>query len=306
MEDSNKKRKAFDIKNAISGISGGAALVLSGHPLDTIKIRLQTQVKVDGVAPFAGPIDCVFKTVRNEGFRGLYKGVSSPLLGVPPIYSLVFFSYGTSKQMLSPRNAAPGELLSIPRIFLAGCITGVVTTIITTPIELLKSRLQIQYANPAHTLERYTGLLDCARKIVAKEGFRALYQGTVVTLYRDIPGTGSYFAMYELCCRLLLDPEHQSSLKKSLIILFAGGMGGIFNWLSVFPIDVIKSRIQTSPAQRYPPGTKGVVMCGLELVAAEGPKGLFKGLSPALIRAFPANACCFLAFELTLKLLNCI
>lgn len=86
--------------------------------------------------------------------------------------------------------------------------------------------------------------------------------------------------------------------------LFAGGMGGIANWITVFPLDVIKSRLQTAEIGRYKPGTQGMIQCATELVRENGVRSLYKGLTPALVRSFPANACCFLAFELTMKVLN--
>jgi len=77
------------LKDLISGTAGGIAQVLSGHPLDTIKVRLQIQGP--GQKQFNGAIDCLRKTVRNEGFFALYKGSASPLLGAMAHNAVVFF-----------------------------------------------------------------------------------------------------------------------------------------------------------------------------------------------------------------------
>lgn len=270
-----------------------------------IKVRLQTQVPgVDGKMQFNGAWDCAVKTVRAEGVRGLYKGMSSPLTGVPPIYAVVFGAYGAAKRWMTPKDAKPEDLLSIPRVFAAGCVTGVATTVITVPVELVKARLQIQYARPAGTPALYDGPLDCARKVLAKEGMRGLFRGTVATLWRDVPGSGVWFAAYEIVRRSALKDGQKLSDLSPLVSLFAGGMAGVCNWLAVFPIDVIKSRIQTSEAGAYLPGTRGMIQCGKDLVAKGGVQALFKGLSPALVRSFPANACCFLAVDLAMRVLN--
>lgn len=268
-------------------------------------MRLQTQVPgADGKMQFSGTYDCAIKTIRSEGIRGLYKGMSSPLTGVPPIYAVVFGAYGAAKRWLTPKDAKQDEMLSIPRVFAAGCITGVATTTITVPVELVKARLQIQYSRPAGTPALYDGPLDCARKVLAKEGPRGLFRGTVATLWRDVPGSGVWFAAYEVVRRSALKEGQKLSDLSPLVSLFAGGMAGVCNWLAVFPIDVIKSRVQTSESGRYLPGSRGMIQCGRDLVAEGGVRALFKGLSPALIRSFPANACCFLAVDIAMRVLN--
>lgn len=67
------------------------------------------------------------------------------------------------------------------------------------------------------------------------------------------------------------------------------------------PPDVIKSRLQSAPTGKYPGGGMQVFK---ELMAKEGVAGLFKGLGPAMIRAFPANAACFMGYEVAMKYMN--
>jgi solute carrier family 25 carnitine/acylcarnitine transporter 20/29 len=78
--------------------------------LSQIKVRLQTMpTPPPGQAPqFTGTWDCAVKTVRLEGVRGLFKGMVSPITGVPPIYALVFGAYGSSKRAL---ETYPGSYL---------------------------------------------------------------------------------------------------------------------------------------------------------------------------------------------------
>lgn len=83
-------------------------------------------------------------------------------------------------------------------------------------------------------------------------------------------------------------------------ILFAGGMAGIANWLVAVPPDVVKSRFQNAPKGKYSGG--GAVL--RELIATEGLSSMYKGLGPAMARAVPANAACFLGFEYAMAALN--
>jgi len=93
------------VKDTFAGGAGGACLVLVGHPLDTIKVRIQTMVVVPGQPPpFNGLVACAMKTIRSEGFLGLYRGMLAPLTGVVPMYSLCFFGYGIGKKIFLYRK----------------------------------------------------------------------------------------------------------------------------------------------------------------------------------------------------------
>lgn len=73
------------------------------------------------------------------------------------------------------------------------------------------------------------------------------------------------------------------------------------NWAVCIPADVLKSRLQTAPEGKYPDGIRGVLR---EILRNEGPKALFRGFVPIMLRAFPANAACFMGVEATLHLLR--
>lgn len=102
MSSENKNgNSSSPIKYFLSGGFGGVCTVLAGHPLDTIKVRLQTMpLPKAGEQPlYHGTLDCAKKTIRQEGFRGLYRGMSAPITGVAPIFALSFFGFGLGKSM---------------------------------------------------------------------------------------------------------------------------------------------------------------------------------------------------------------
>ncbi|KAJ9070331.1 hypothetical protein DSO57_1009174 [Entomophthora muscae] len=104
----------------------------------------------------------------------------------------------------------------------------------------------------------------------------------------------AYFATYEI----LKDAFAKHQTPSFYSTLFAGGFAGVTNWLVAIPADVLKSRIQTSPNNlRIPQAYQ-------HLVNAEGHAGLYRGLGPALLRAFPANAACFYGVEASRKFLD--
>nr|XP_046252375.1 mitochondrial carnitine/acylcarnitine carrier protein isoform X1 [Scatophagus argus] len=291
-------RRVSPVKNFLAGGVGGACLLLAGHPLDTIKVRLQTQPKssCNQYRLYTGTYDCFRKTISKEGILGLYKGMGAPLAGVAPMMAISFFGFGLGKQL---QQTDPRKPLTHTQIFLSGCLAGVFTTVIVAPGERIKCLLQVQASSGK---AKYSGPLDCAVRLYNEQGIRSVYKGTVLTLIRDVPSNGLYFLTYEYL-KHFLTPEGQSVSQLSTPnILLAGGVAGILNWTIALPPDVLKSNFQTAADGKY----TGLVDVLRTLLREEGPTGLYKGFNAVFLRAFPANAACFLGFEVALKGLNAL
>lgn len=290
-------KKVNPVKDFLAGGVGGVCLVLTGHPLDTIKVRLQTQTKpLPGQVPlYTGTLDCAKKIIAKEGFFGLYKGMAAPLGGVAPMFAICFFGYGIGKKLQTP-HGEKGDY-TLPQLFAAGMLSGVFTTVIMAPGERIKCLLQIQHSAVE---KKYSGMADCAKQLYREGGIRSVYRGTGLTLMRDVPASGVYFASYEFMKRLMTPEGKSTSELGPLKTLFAGGMAGIFNWVVAIPPDVLKSRFQTAPTGKYT-GAADVLR---ELIRTEGIGALYKGIVPVMLRAFPANAACFLGYEFTMKFLD--
>jgi len=235
------------------------------------------------------------KTIVKEGFVGLYKGMGAPLIGVTPMFAVCFFGYGVGKKLQTP-SGEDGHY-TIPQLFAAGMLSGVFTTAIMAPGERIKCLLQIQHSANEH---KYNGPIDCAKQLYREGGIRSIYRGTAATLLRDIPASGAYFSVYEWLKKTLTPEGHSASDLSPLRTLFAGGMAGIANWIVAIPPDVLKSRYQTAPHGKY----SGIGDVLRELLRTEGIRSLYKGIVPVMLRAFPANAACFLGYEVTIKFLN--
>ncbi|KAJ8917937.1 hypothetical protein NQ315_002632, partial [Exocentrus adspersus] len=166
----------------VCGGFGGICTVLVGHPLDTVKVRLQTMAapKIAGEAPlYTGTFDCFQKTIKNEGVKGLYKGMGAPLVGVAPIFAISFLGYGIGKKIF---HTASGTHLSYLEYFSAGAFSGIFTTVIMAPGERIKCLLQIQQG--ANTPKVYDGPVDCIKKLYKQGGLKSIYRGSGATLLR--------------------------------------------------------------------------------------------------------------------------
>jgi len=265
--------------------------VLVGHPLDLIKVRMQTAVATTaGAAPSVGGM--FVSTFREAGLRGLYRGVSAPLLAVSPIFAVSFLGYDVGKRLVQYGTGT--DELTLTGKCLAGGFSAIPTTVFMAPSERVKCLLQ--------TTNKYSGSWDCARDVLRTGGIRSLYRGTVLTLLRDVPGSVAWFGTYELVKQTMMEAQgHTDPTQLSPIaVLTAGGLAGVANWSVAIPPDVLKSRFQSAPDGTY----KGIVDVYQTLMRTEGPGALFAGLRPAMIRAFPANAACFLGMEVARKALS--
>ncbi|KAN0125674.1 Mitochondrial carrier domain containing protein, partial [Russula decolorans] len=275
------------VNELIAGSFGGAAQVLVGQPLDTIKTRAQ-------VAPSSkGPMDILMQTMRKEGILALYKGMFSPLLGIAGVNSLLFAAYGTSKRIISPFGQ-----LSLKEIAAAGAMAGAANAILASPVEMFKVRMQGQYGNPSDKRLRVV-----AREMWAEWGFRkGVMRGFWVTVAREIPAYAGFYTAFEYSKRKFVNKYGPDLPVWALLV--SGSTGGIAYWLSSYPLDVVKSRVQL---RSTPPSGSPVQYIAGELravVAESGVAGLFRGLTPCLIRSIPAAGSTFVAFELTREYLR--
>eukprot|EP00250_Pteridium_aquilinum_P024620 c29342_g1_i1 orf=239-1186(+) len=304
-------------KDLTAGTMGGVAQLLVGHPFDTIKVKLQSQpAPSPGVPPkYAGAIDAVKQTLASEGPRGLYKGMGAPLATVAAFNAVLFTARGQMEALL---RHGPGVPLTISQQFVCGAGAGVAVSFLACPTELIKCRLQAQSslataeASPsiaaagvtggsvgtgsvASKVVRYNGPLDVGRHVLRSEGgVLGLFTGLTPTMMREIPGNAVMFGVYEAVKQYMAGGQDTSSLGRGSL-LAAGGIAGASFWFSVYPTDVIKSVIQVD--DRSNPKYSGTVDAFKKVYRAEGFKGLYKGFGPAMARSVPANAACFLAYE---------
>lgn len=223
--------------------------------------------------------------------------MSAPLMGVTPIFAICFLGYDLGKQgMHGLRGTTSGvDQLSLGDIGIAGAFSAVPTTAIMAPGERIKCVMQVE---PAGSKRFEGGVSSVVRHILKDGGVASLYRGTVATLLRDGIGSFAYFGVYEGLKRGLTPKDSKLS---PLAVVTAGGFAGVCNWALAIPFDVIKTRIQTAEAADV---GKGIVQHAREMLAKEGVSALYKGAGPAMLRAFPANAACFLGMETSLSLLN--
>jgi solute carrier family 25 carnitine/acylcarnitine transporter 20/29 len=280
--------------------------VFVGHPIDLIKVRMQVGVGAPSTSSTLAAVSASHLMGSNstigmlhgifvkDGVRGLYRGVTAPLIAVTPGFAISFWSFDTASQAI--REYYPhlerNEPLSLRQVALAGAFSGIPLAAIFGPTERIKCLMQVDKG-------KYNGFYDCLQQVYKEGGIRSVFRGTACSALRDVPGNAAYFGSYEFVKRLSCQLEGREKAS-TFGTLIAGGFAGVGNWIVAIPMDTIKSRWQTAPSGKY----KNVVDVFQTLVREEGTMALFRGISPALMRAFPANAACLCGVETVKGLLE--
>lgn len=276
--EAEERRSGEMALDFVAGCLGGCAGILVGYPLDTVKIHMQTQNHRN--PKYRGTWHCFRTLLAKESVTGLYRGMSSPIAGVAAVNAIVFGVYGHTQKHFSE----PDHLTSH---FLAGASAGIAQTPVCSPIELAKTRLQLQ--SPSEN--KFSGPVQCLVHVYRSEGYRGVFKGLGITFLREAPSYGAYFLTYEALTR----SEEPVSTP---CMLLAGGLAGTVSWVISYPLDVIKSRIQAETGGRY----SGALDCLRKSVKTEGYTCLYRGLNSTILRAFPTNAATFAVVTWTFRI----
>uniref|UniRef100_A0A7S1M1C3 Mitochondrial carrier protein n=1 Tax=Neobodo designis TaxID=312471 RepID=A0A7S1M1C3_NEODS len=268
------------VKSFLSGWAGGLGILAVGHPFDTVKTVMQNSAK----GQYKSSLECAKTIIAKEGPLGLYKGVQAPMAGIGTVFAIYFVTYDTCERVLRRTTGKDAAVaLSMPEVIVCGGSTGIFGSFILGPAELIKVRQQTAIQNGT----------DGSLMAVIKQG--SLTRGLGATMMRDVPGSMAWFGAYELTKKTLCDDPKKPTVVQALV---AGGMGGLGMWSFAIPLDAIKTKVQAS-------STPMSFLQGARLIHGElGFGGFYRGIGPALLRAFPANAACFASKETTQSFLD--
>jgi solute carrier family 25 carnitine/acylcarnitine transporter 20/29 len=284
----------------VAGCVAGTLSILACHPLDTIRIRLQS-------GQFSSITQCFKSSLKNEGILGLYKGLVPPLVGVSLINASLFGTKSLTHSMLDDMdekcapepssNATQQTQPNLKNLMISGAAAGFASGFLSSPIELLKIRQQLDQRGSSSVK-----LLPLMRDIVRNSGWLSLFRGLSATLIREIPSFPAYFVTYEyskMYLQGLLPPD--SAMSDTAAILGAGSLAGISGWIFVYPIDVIKTKIQSEPSLIWKDRLSCVQMYH-RLLKESGRSVFMRGFGATILRAVPTNAVIFGGYELTIEI----
>lgn len=281
------------INGGIAGLIG----VTCVFPIDLAKTRLQNQR--NGQRTYTSMMDCLIKTVRSEGYFGMYRGAAVNLTLVTPEKAIKLAANDFFRSYLSIN----GKGLTISGEMLAGCGAGLCQVIITTPMEMLKIQLQdagrlaaqqrlilptslsnkVVATNPVLSrayvslaaVTRPMSATQIAKDLFYSQGFRGLYKGLGATILRDVPFSVVYFPLFANLNKL---GQNSVDGRASIVHSFLSGcIAGSIAAVAVNPCDVIKTRFQSLHRGANEEAYSGIVDCARKIWRNEGPSTFLKG-----------------------------
>uniref|UniRef100_W5NIM3 Mitochondrial glutamate carrier 2 n=1 Tax=Lepisosteus oculatus TaxID=7918 RepID=W5NIM3_LEPOC len=297
MADQKLSLPAKLINGGVAGLVG----VTCVFPIDLAKTRLQNQ---QGPRLYTGMLDCLVKTVRSEGYFGMYRGAAVNLTLVTPEKAIKLAANDLFRQQLSK----DGKGLTLIKEMLAGCGAGTCQVIVTTPMEMLKIQLQdagrlkvrsvlegSQEKQPGYTtilradstccekasassanaiLETSSGEFNSIA-ILKKEYTGGSETNHSAMLLKDVPFSVIYFPLFANLNDLgRSKPEEKAPFMHSFM---AGCLAGSVAAVAVTPLDVIKTRLQTLRKGVGEDSYSGILDCTRRIWSREGPSAFLKG-----------------------------
>ncbi|KAI3871943.1 hypothetical protein MKW92_034028 [Papaver armeniacum] len=322
MEEPRPLKRAL-VDAAAGAISGGVSRTITS-PLDVIKIRFQVQLEptsswallrkeMYGSSKYTGMTQATKDILREEGLPGFWRGNVLALLMVMPYTSIQFTVLRKFKTFVSGSSKAQDHTHLSPYLsYLSGSLAGCVATLGSYPFDLLRTILASQGEPKVYTTMRST-FVDIIRNC----GFRGLYAGLAPTLVQIIPYAGLQFGTYDTFKVWMLRlNRHRSSNQGSKLTseslssfqLFVCGLAsGTCAKAVCHPLDVVKKRFQITGLPRDPKyggrvehhAYNGMFDALRRIPVTEGWAGLYRGIVPSVIKAAPAGALTFVAYEYT-------
>ncbi|KAI9146493.1 mitochondrial carrier domain-containing protein [Paraphysoderma sedebokerense] len=194
----------------LAGCVAGGSQVIFTNPLEIVKIRLQVQGEMAKEVGAAGR-QSAMSIVRSLGIVGLYKGAGACLLRDIPFSGIYFTAYAHLKKDVF--HESPTKKLSIGELLSAGAVAGMPAAYLTTPADVIKTRLQVEAKKGQTT---YNGIMDAAGKIYREEGFKAFFKGGPARIFRSSPQFGVTLMTYELLQQTIPFPLDTPSTKPAI------------------------------------------------------------------------------------------
>ena len=270
------------LRRLLGGTVGGVLQALSSHPLDTVKSRIQT-------GQFPTITTAIQSTLKEEGIRGFYRGVTPPLCLNGMFNALLFGLNQQMNNIVTPADHPKGEPLPLWRVAVAGQMTAPIYTFIMTPMEVVKVKLQTQ--KTINGKKEFTGPINCLAKTFATHGTSALFVGYTPMMMSRVVGLPFYFGSYHTAKQAMIG---QGFSETSIAVPMCSGVAaGIPFWCSNYPFDFIKTTVQSHSGRLTPrEAAKMIYKRG-------GVSAFYKGFGVCLLRSIPANSTVWVGVEYT-------
>nr|XP_013816474.1 PREDICTED: calcium-binding mitochondrial carrier protein SCaMC-1 [Apteryx mantelli mantelli] len=271
-------------KQLLAGGVAGAVSRTGTAPLDRLKVIMQ----VHGSKSNKMNIASGFKQmVKEGGVRSLWRGNGVNVVKIAPETAIKFWAYEQYKKILSKDD---GKLGTTER-FISGSLAGATAQTSIYPMEVLKTRLAVGKTG------QYSGMFDCAKKILKREGVKAFYKGYIPNILGIIPYAGIDLAVYELLKTTWLEHYASSSANPGVLVLLGcGTISSTCGQLASYPLALVRTRMQAQASVEGAPQLNMVALFQ-RIIATEGIRGLYRGIAPNFMKVLPAVSISYVVYE---------
>ncbi|KAJ2849909.1 mitochondrial thiamine pyrophosphate transporter [Coemansia brasiliensis] len=302
-------RQLTSVENALCGATAGLVSRAIVSPFDVVKITLQLETARSAKVLRTGSVlSCAHRIMQTEGVRGFFKGNLSAEYLYLTYGATQFLVFGAIESALR-QTQAPKRV----RSFVGGALAGAIATSITYPFDLLRTRFVAQQLKS----RVHTSIIRAIAHIHREEGLRGFYRGLWPACLQIMPYMGIVFTSYDLLgagykwarLHILRQQTGLTRILDSMQDAIIGGSAAVIGKTCVYPLDLVRKRLQIqgphlmSFASGRVPKYVGMTDALMYIVKHEGALALFRGLTPALVKAAPASATVFFIFGHTRDLL---
>ncbi|KAL6942869.1 Mitochondrial oxaloacetate carrier protein [Hanseniaspora osmophila] len=302
----SEKSAAQKVSKAGSFIAGGLAACIAvtvTNPIELVKTRMQLQGELSATNQkiYKNPFQALSVIYKNEGIRGLQKGLSCAYIYQIGLNGCRLGFYEPVRSTLNGVFFAGQDVhkvQSVPVNVVSGALSGIIGAIIGSPLYLVKTRMQsfstsIKIGEQTH----YNSFIDGLTSIYKKEGgFLGLFRGVDAAILRTGAGSSVQLPIYNAAKNFLL--ENNIMKEGTSLHLVSSTMSGIGVGVVMNPWDVILTRVYNQKGDLY----KGPIDCFVKTVRIEGIGALYKGFGAQLFRIAPHTILCLTFMEQTMKL----
>ncbi|MCJ1311961.1 hypothetical protein MMC25_005635 [Agyrium rufum] len=313
----------YFIAGGIAGMTSRTATA----PLDRLKVYLiaQTDVKKETVqAVKSGDPVKASKLVsrplveasraiwRMGGIRSLFAGNGLNVVKVMPESAIKFGSYEASKRTMArleghddPKNLHPTSQ------FIAGGLGGIISQFCIYPLDTLKFRMQCETIEGG--LRGNALIIGTAKKMWAHSGIRSFYRGLPMGLVGMFPYSAVDLSTFEYlkktatkrsAAKLGIESSDEKAAPGNMMTAAIGAFSGAFGASIVYPLNLLRTRLQSQGTAIHPPTYTGMWDVTVKTVEGEGFRGLFRGITPNLLKVVPAVSITYVVYDNSKRLLG--
>ena len=289
------------VSHALAGSGAGAIAATIVCPLDVLKTRLQVSTLRVGGDAYASTLQSLSAIVRTEGLVGLYRGLTPTIVALLPNWAVYFTVYEGLKEFMEPRGAYPQTSWSSPHLrhMVSAAGAGVATVLVTNPLWVVKTRLQVQHSEALRasmpTRVPYSGAFSALGRVALEEGARGLYSGLAPSL-AGISHVVIQFPVYEQLKLELASRRGKATgdLTPTELVV-ASAVAKMVASSVTYPHEVIRSHMHVQGLGPFE-GLFGLI--GRIYKDGGGWRAFYRGVGTNLVRTTPAAAITFTSYEL--------